>query len=341
MPSRLERGADRLSSARLWTGAALLLASVLAKPTAVIHGAPLVLGWFLVDRRSLWRLTGAMLAGGIGALVLLQIVTDGGFLWTAPLWGIHTRHQGLFGRLVSMFVVAHGMLLLLVVVAIVVAWRRRDQPFRDGAWLLVLGGLAILPTLGKGGAWTNYLLPLYCALVALACRLWPPTPAAAILVPAALGLALLMRPFPLPTSADADTSAAFYSFVRERGRPLLATRPEYAYFVVRQPIEAEGSGLTHLVAARVPGTEVLLERVRRRYYRLIIALPYFWPNDRGFEAALAEGYEIAATCTLAFFYGRSEFVLLLPRGEAARLVPPPGARCRSFAAAPVSPVANP
>jgi hypothetical protein len=86
---------------------------------------------------------------------------------------------------------------------------------------------------------------------------------------------------------------------------------------------------------------VLLERVRRRYYRLIIALPYFWPNDRGFEAALAEGYEIAATCTLAFFYGRSEFVLLLPRGEAARLVPPPGARCRSFAAAPVSPGANP
>lgn len=341
MPARLEEGADELSNARLWTGTALLLASVLTKPTAVVHGAPLVLGWLLVNRRSAWRLTGAMLAAGLAALAALQLATDGGFLWTMRLWAIHPWHPGLFGRLVSMFVVAHGMLLLLVVVAIVVAWRRREHPFRDGAWLLVLGGLAILPALGKGGAWTNYLLPLYCALVALACRLWPATPPMAVLVPAALGLALLTRPFPLPTSADAATSAAFYSLVRDRGRPLLATRPDYAYFVVHQPVEAEGSGLPYLVASRVPGTETLLERVRRRHYRLIVALPYFWPNDRAFETALSEGYDIAGTCTLAFFYGQSEFVLLLPRGEAARLVSPPAARCRSFAAAPLSPSAPP
>jgi hypothetical protein len=334
MPSRLEPGADRLSTAHLWAGAALLLASVLAKPTAVIHGAPLVVGWFLVDRRSAWRLTGAMLAGGVAALAALQLATDGGFLWIQRMWGIHPPHPGLFGYLAWQFVMAHGALLALVVVAIVSAWRRREHPFRDGAWLLVFGGLAILPTLGKGGAWANYLLPLYCALVVLACRLWPATPAMSVLVPAALGLALLARPFPLPTSADAATSAAFYSFVRERGQPLLATRPEYAYFVVRQPVEAEGSGLTYLVAARVPGTEVLLERVRRRHYRLIVALPYFWPNDRDFEVALAEGYEIAGTCTLAFFSGRSEFVLLLPRGGTARFAPPPATRCRSFDPAP-------
>lgn len=341
LPARLEKGADELSGARLWTGAALLLASVLAKPTAVIHGAPLVAGWFLVDRRSARRLAGAMLAGGLAALALLQVATDGGFLWTMRLWAIHPRHPGLFGRLVSMFVMAHGMVLLLVGVAILAAWKRRERPFRDGAWLLVLGGLAILPALGKGGAWTNYLLPLYCALVALACRLWPRTPAMTILVPAALALALLARPFPLPTSADAATSAAFYSFVRDRGRPLLATRPDYAYFVVGQPVEAEGSGLPYLVAARVPGTEELLARVRRRYYRLIVALPYFWPNDRDFEAALIEGYEITGTCALGFFYGRSEFVLLLPRGDGARLVPPPGARCWSMAAAPVGLAASP
>ena len=80
----------------------------------------------------------------------------------------------------------------------------------------------------------------------------------------------------------------------------------------------------------MPGTEELLERVRRRHYRLIVALPYFWPNDRDFETALADGYEIAGTCTLAFFYGWSEFVLLLPRSDATGFVPPPEARCRSF-----------
>ena len=336
MPARLEEGADELSSTRLWTGAALLLASVLTKPTAVVHGAPLVVGWFLVNRRSAWRLTAAMLAAGLAALLALQLATDGGFLWTMRLWAIHPWHPGLLGRLVSTFVIAHGMLLVLVAAAIVVAWRRRERPFRDGAWLLVLGGLAVLPALGKGGAWTNYLFPLACALVVLACRLWPAVPSMAVLVPSALGMALLARPFPLPTSADAATSNAFYSFVRDRGRPLLATRPDYAYFLVGQPVEAEGSGLPYLVAAHVPGTEELLERVRRRHYRLIVALPYFWPNDRDFETALADGYEIAGTCALAFFYGRSEFVLLLPRSDATAFVPPPEARCRSFTGAAVS-----
>ena len=241
IPARVERGADTLSSARLWAGSVLLLASVLTKPTAVVHGAPLVLGWFLVDRRSAWRLTGTVLAGGIASLAALQIATDGGFLWTMRLWATHPRQAGLFEWIVTEFVAMHGMLLALVVVAIVWASKRREEPFRDGAWLLVLGGLAIVPALGKGGAAINYLIPLYCALVALACRLWPPAPHLAVLLPAALGLALLARPFPLPTSADSATSAAFYSFVRDRGRPILATRPDYAYFVVRQPVEVEGN----------------------------------------------------------------------------------------------------
>jgi hypothetical protein len=337
LPARLEPGTEELSGARLWTGTALLLASVLTKPTAIIHGAPLVLGWFMVSRRSAWRLTGAMLAGGLAALALLQLATRGGFLWTMRLWGVHPWHPGLLARLVSMFVTAHGPVLLLGVMAIALAWRRKERPLRDGAWLLVLGGLAVVPMLGKGGAWTNYLLPLYVALVTLACRLWPGTPPLAVLVPAVLGLALLARPFPLPTPADAETSTAFYSFVRDRGRPILATRPDYAYFLVRQPVEAEGSGLPYLVAARVPGTEQLLERVRRRHYRLIVALPYFWPNEPAFETALSEGYEIAGTCTLGFFYGQSEFVLLVPRGDGVRLTPSPGARCRSFAAPAASP----
>jgi hypothetical protein len=332
LPARLQPGADTLSRARLLAGAGLLLAAVLVKPTAIVHGAPLVLGWFLVHRGSAWRLTAAMAAGGLAALAALQAATDGGFLWTMRLWGVHPRHEGLLERLAAAFVVDHAALLVLAAVAVAVAWKRREGPLRDSAWLLVLGGLAVVPALGKAGAWTNYLLPLYCALVAVACRLWPVAPPAAVLVPAALGLALLARPHPLPTPGDAATSSAFYSFVRDRGRPLLATRPDYAYFLLRQPVEAEGSSLPHLVAAGVPGTGELLERVRRRHYRLIVAQPYFWPNDRAFEAALAGGYEIAGTCELAFFYGRSEFVLLPRRGDGAVFAPPAGTRCRALAA---------
>jgi hypothetical protein len=169
-------------------------------------------------------------------------------------------------------------------------------------------------------------------------RLWPKAPPAAVLVPAALAIGLLARPFLLPTPADTATAAVLYDFVRGRGRPILATRPDYTYFVVHQPVEAEGSSLTFLVADRVPGIEILLDRVRRRYYRTIVAVPYYWPNDPGFVAAL-EGYEMAAQCSIGYFYGQTEFVIFVPRGEGARpAAPPPGARCTTYAAGPGAPV---
>src|SRR5678815_5055098 len=87
LPRSLEPGSDALSTRRLSWGAALLLAAVLAKPTAAVHGAPLVLGWFLVDRRSAWRLSAVMLVAGLAALAILQLATSGGFLWTMRLWG--------------------------------------------------------------------------------------------------------------------------------------------------------------------------------------------------------------------------------------------------------------
>jgi hypothetical protein len=338
LPRSLDRGADALSSTRMWWGAALLLGAVLTKPTAALHGAPLVLGWFLVDRRSAWRLSAVMLASGLAALAILQLATAGGFLWTMRLWGIHPWHGGLLETLVAQFVRAHALVLLLAAAAIASALSTGRRPFRDAAWLLVLGGLAIVPALGKSGAWTNYLLPLYCALIAVACRLWPANPRIAILVPSVLAMALLARPAPLPTMEDAATADAFYGYVRARGGPLLATRPDYAYVVVGQPVEAEGSGLPYLVAARVPGTEQLLERVRQRYYRLVVAVPYFWPKDPNFESALGGGYEIAGTCSLAFFYGRTDFIVLLPRGASAPFRVTPPARCRSFPTS--SPIAH-
>jgi hypothetical protein len=333
MPARLEKGADALSGARSWAGAALLLLAVLAKPTAAVHGAPLVLGWLLVDRRSASRLIVMMLVGGSSAFLALQVATGGGFLATMRLWGVHTSYLSLFWFLSSSFVTAHAMLLVLVATALVTASRRGERPLRDGAWLLVLGGLGILPALGKVGAWTNYLLPLYCALVVLVGRLWPRNPPLAVMLPAALGLALLARPFPLPTPADHATSAFLYSFVRERGGPILATRPDYAYYIVDQPVEAEGSSLHFLVAARIAGTEKLVERMRRHHYRLVVATPQFWPNDPSFVAAL-EGYEMAAKCTLGYFYGRTEFFMFVPRGDGGRPAPVVGARCLTYAAGP-------
>ena len=332
VPDRLAAGADRLTRARLAAGTALLLAAVLAKPTAVVHGAPLVLGWLVVDRPSFWRLAAAMTAAGLGALLVLQWATDGGFLWTMRLWSIHPRQPGLLATLVSMFARAHAGVILFAAATVAAAWRGGAGRARDGAWLLVVGGLALVPALSKGGAWINYLLPLYCALVVLACRLLPALPKAAALVPAALAVALLARPQPLPAPEDAATAARFYAFVRERGRPLLATRPDLAYFVVGQPVETEGSGLPYLVAARVPGVDTLLERVRERRYRLVVALPYFWPNDPAFEAALSDGYAIVGTCALGYFYGRSEFLLLTPRGDPGAFSPAAGERCRAFAA---------
>ena len=84
----------------------------------------------------------------------------------------------------------------------------------------------------------------------------------------------------------------------------------------------------------MPGVETLLERVQERRYRLIVALPYFWPNDRRFEAALGDGYEIVGTCALGFFHGRAEFLLLTPRGDPVTFAAAAGERCRAFAAAP-------
>ncbi len=101
LPRALERGKDALSAGRLAAGTALLLAAVLVKPTAVLHGAPLVLGWFLVDRRSAWRLVGAMSATGLAALGALQVATGGGFLWVNRLWTLHPTDLSLPAKIVA------------------------------------------------------------------------------------------------------------------------------------------------------------------------------------------------------------------------------------------------
>ena len=81
LPTSLRRGSDRLSWGRIAAGSVLLVAGTLTKATAVVHGAPFVLGWLLVDRRTAARLTLTVAAVGAGALALVQWATGGGYLW--------------------------------------------------------------------------------------------------------------------------------------------------------------------------------------------------------------------------------------------------------------------
>ena len=95
LPRSLARGGDRLDRRRLVLGAALLMAAVLTKPTAVVHGTPLVLAWLWVDARSGLRLAALMIGAGLGIVAVLNLVSAGGFLWVNRLWTDHVSHAGL------------------------------------------------------------------------------------------------------------------------------------------------------------------------------------------------------------------------------------------------------
>jgi hypothetical protein len=300
---------------------------VLTKPTAVLHGAPLVLGWLLVDRKSAVRFGGAVAAGGLLSLGMLQWATGGGFLWVMRLWGLHPRRPGLFLEILVPFLARNGIILLVALAGFWLAHRRGARPERDGALLLVAGGLLVLPAMGKSGAWWNYLLPALVAVTVLLGRVWT-TGTVAI-----AGLALVLvstRAYPLPTAEDAVTARVFYTEVIRRGAPILATRPDYAYFLVGQPVEVEGSGLVYLAKAKAAGLDVALARLRSGHYRALSVISYFWPGEREYVEALLDRYRITGACTLAFFYGRTHVVLLVPKTDPRPFTPPPEARCGGF-----------
>ena len=348
LPARLGRGSDRLSRGRLWGGAFALLGSVLAKPTALVHSLPLVLGWFLVDRDSGRRLCLTVAGLGLALLLLLQWLTSGGFLWTMSLWGTHPRQDGLLTDLLGQFLKQSLPIWIFAATGLVYAWGGGTRAgWRDGAWLLLLGGLLGVPLLSKSGAWWNYMLPALCGAAILGGRLWGVAPdlatarssvmlrlhdlAPAAVATLALGL-VLTRTFPLPSSQDAQTAEFFYSFLKERGRPILATQPEYAYFLLDQVTEMEGSSFPYLAASKVAGLEKIRSRIAERWYTTIVAVPHFWPADAAFESVLTQNYTLVGECALGFHYGRTRFVLFAPQGSAVRFRPPPGVRCRALEA---------
>jgi hypothetical protein len=339
LPAALAAGADRLSPGRLAAGTALLLAAVLAKATAAVHGAPLVLGWLLVDRRSAVRLALALGAAGIAALLVLQWLTAGGFLWVNRIWSYHPSVASLPG-VVALDFLKLAWPLLLVAAASVLAAADRRAVLRDPAVLLLVGALAVLPLTTKYGASWNYLLPAVPALAVLSARAWT-VPGVALLgaprpVVGAAGLAMaalvlsLTRTFPLPTPEDERTGRAFYAFVadvaRERRGPILAVRPELAYYLVGQPVEMEGSALVHLARAHAPGTELVERRLAEARYSLLI---WTWPlpETGSYRAAAERSYAAAGGCKLGYYFGEVT-ATLLPRRDLFRpMLPQAGTRC--------------
>jgi len=335
LPPRLARGCDQLGWRRTVGGSLLLVLGVLAKPVAVIIGAPLVLVWWLVDTRSALRLNLLVLLIGGACFAWLQLETHGGFFRTLMFQTLPDRIAGQTANLVrgSLSIFLGGV--ALTALGVVVALLRRDGSLRDGAWLLWLAGPLIVPTLAKAGATFNYSLPWAVGQAVLAGRLFgpgwskrPAEPPAIVghvlggLSAAIVALALMLGGFPLPTSKDRRTAESFYGFLAERGGPLLAVHPDLAYFYVHQPILIEMALFPDLYRHNLPGARSLFDRLDRHEFKTLVENLDRWSLD-------AKGYTPIGGCELAFHYGRNRFLLMVPATESAsvRFSPLPGARC--------------
>jgi len=338
LPAALAPGADRLSTGRLGLGTALVLAAVLAKATAAIHAAPLVLGWLLVDRRSGVRLALWLGVTGLAALLTLQWLTAGGFLWANRVWSYHPSAPWLPGVVVADFLGLAWPLVLLGLATLLAAGDRASA-LRDGSVLLLAGALLVLPLTTKSGASWNYLVPAVPALAVATARWWAAgaalggipraTAGAALIAVVALVLGLT-RPFPLPTPEDERTARAFYAFVKDHtrasGGPILAIRPEFAYFHVGQPVEMEGSCFIHLARGGAPGTELIEQRLGEARYSLVI---WTWPlpDMGGYRRATERSYAAAGGCKLGYYFGAVTATLLPRRDLFQPMLAQAGTRC--------------
>lgn len=344
LPRRLERGADRLGWRRIAAGCALLFAAALAKPTGVLHGAPLVLGWLLVDVVSFARLSLALAALGAAWVVGMQWATAGGYLWVTLVWSTHRFVPEQTSGILLYFLRQTFPVWLFTLAGIASRALRRGRPLSESAWLLLAGGFASVPILGKGGATAHYLLPLLTAVPVLGSRLFgaPEGSAArtrslhevtggAVAAAAALTL-MAFHPGTLPTSRDEATARAFYDFVvaasRDARRPLLAVTPDWAYFVAGQAAVTQGAAFPYLVDADLPGTDDVLRAVREGAYGVIVTVPDFWPPREAWQVALRERYALAGGCRLGYYYGDAYlYLLFVPAGQGPVLTAPPGTAC--------------
>lgn len=332
-----------LSGRRIALVSGLLLLASLAKATAAVHALPLVLGRWRADRRSAWWLWATLGATAAAALALLQWGTEGGFVWVTRLWGAHAVIPGLRKVLLVYFGERAWPVAALGVAALIAARGRRRSLLADPALLLVLGCALLVPAMSKQGASWNYALPALPALAIVAGRWWGlasaphgaperssfPAVASALVSGVALVLALT-RVFPLPGDEDARTAGALYAYVRrhvaDSGGPILASRPDLAYFLVGQPVEIEGSSYPPLAAAGIPGTEKILARLQRAEYTLLLET-WPWPSAGGYREAIGLSYADAGGCNVRYYFGVVRVRASSRRDLHRALVPPPGTRC--------------
>jgi hypothetical protein len=337
MPPRLERGSATLGWRRAAGGGLLLVLATLAKPTALILGAPLVLAWFLVDHRSAWRASSlTLLLGGL-AFAGLEAKTHGGFWRTLMLQTLPGSIPGQTVGLVKGAFVLHKGAMTFTLLGLVIAWRRRDGSLRDGAWLLWLAGPLTLPTFAKAGASFNYILPWVMGQAALAGRLlgpgWrgglgqpAPRPVPGVLLgglpTSLLALALSLDGFPLPTATDQRTAESFYTFIAARGGPLLAVHPDLAYVYAGEPVLVEMMLFPDLYKNDLPGSKAVFERLDRLEFRTVVENLDRWSLQ-------ARGYSAVGRCQLRYHFGAMNVLLMVPAAEAGsvRFWPLPGARC--------------
>jgi hypothetical protein len=331
LPKALRRGAETLSWRRALGGSALLVLATHTKPTVVVMGAPLILGWLLVDWRSAARLGLATATLGGLVFVTLQIVTDGGFWRSLALQGSmpFDVHQAV--RLIGHSLRVWWGALALSAIGLWIAVRRRDGSWRDGAWLLCAAGPLSMPLLSKFGAGPNYLLPWACGQAVLAGRLFgtSPSPLASWgqmmggLASAAIVCKLMLtQHFPLPTEQDRRTSDAFYEFVKSVKPPIMAATPDYASVLVGQSVLVESATFPTLAASMAPGTQELLRSLRQPGYNLLIEYTNNWK-------LVSRGYTRIAACSLGYFYGKALATLFVPDADVGHVRFPmlQGARC--------------
>jgi hypothetical protein len=327
LPPELRRGAATLSWRRSLATAALLVLACLAKPSAALHGAPLVLAWLVVDVRSFGKLAAATVALGLACVGALQLSTHGGFLEATRLWLAHGQSTQQLLQFTSLFFTTHAAIVVALLVVTVVAWQRGGAPLRDPAWALWLGGAAGILMLGKFGAWTSYLLLWVAAFGVLVGRLARRAgeTLALGLMAAVIVVGLVRFQFPVPTAQDRATAAFLREFVVARGRPLLAAKLESLYAAVGQPEEIEADGFPWLMKEHAPGIERIFERFAHAEYRTVVVHPYVLPLTA--QRALAARYVPVGVCDIGFWHSTYRYALWVPRGESVTFAPPEGTAC--------------
>lgn len=343
LPHRLRRGTERLSWRRAWLAGALLACATMTKMTALVFAAAMVGGWLLVNARSALRLATSFAATSALLLLLLQWLTHGGFLATVLLQRYLPHDAAQIPLLVAEALRFNWESVVMLMVALVSALRRRNGAWLDGAWILWSAGPLVLPFLAKIGAVFSYLLPCFAGQAILIGRLLGTAAAA----PAATGtwcahadttvrrrqlvLAMVVgfiaarHPFPSPSAQDRVTAKTFFGFVKARGKPLLAALPQCTYGEVGQTVEAGHTDFMAFLRAGLPGTGDVVQKVRSESYHLLVGNH----QDMRFEGA---PYRPVGFCDLRFYYGLERLTLLVPRSSSPSggFTVLPGARCRAL-----------